>query len=97
MGQKSMNLQVLMNRVPDWILIPESVCVPYQVMEQALVANGKHELMTRLTLKILRTKSATKIKQRLLKAQMIVGGLEWKDHKILAQMQTAFQAFGIDD
>jgi alpha-glucan, water dikinase len=36
MGAKSNNLKHLKDKVPEWINLPESICLPFQVMEHAV-------------------------------------------------------------
>ena len=36
MGAKSNNLRILSTKVPSWVNLPESICLPFQMMEYAL-------------------------------------------------------------
>jgi hypothetical protein len=36
MGAKSNNLRILRDKLDSWILLPESACIPYKMLEYTL-------------------------------------------------------------
>ena len=36
MGNKSNNLRIMKDKIPSWINLPESICLPFQMMEYTL-------------------------------------------------------------
>jgi len=36
MGAKSNNLKIMSEKIPDWIQLPDSICLPFQLMEYTL-------------------------------------------------------------
>jgi alpha-glucan, water dikinase len=100
MGAKSNNIRVMSTKVPSWIHLPESICLPFQVMEYALqqcdpVGNARiGRLITRLS----KTKKLVKMSARLIRCKQIVLALEFneKDEK-LAQLKSHLLAFGVSE
>ena len=74
MGAKSNNLKVLKDKVPDWVHLPESVCVPFQFMEHALEVcdEAGYERIKRLIGRLSKTKSPSKMQARLIRCKKIV-------------------------
>ena len=43
MGAKSNNLKVLHDKLDKWVLLPESVCIPFKMLEYTLKLNPEIE------------------------------------------------------
>lgn len=100
MGAKSNNLKNLKDKLLDWINLPESICLPFQVMEYAVAVcdpTGSQKL-DRLMDKLGRTTNHTKMSARLLRAKQIVLSLKFneKDGK-LKSLRSSLKSFGIED
>lgn len=100
MGAKSNNLRILSTNVPSWVNLPESICLPFQMMEYALqgcdpVGNAR---IARLINRLSKTKKLEKMSARLIRCKQIVLALEFnpKDAK-LAQMKSLILAFGVPE
>jgi alpha-glucan,water dikinase len=74
MGAKSNNLKVLKEKTPDWMHVPESICLPFKLMEHFLAAcdpQGSARI-GRLINRLTKTKKAVKMAGRLLRCKQIV-------------------------
>ena len=86
--------------LPEWINVPESVCIPFQMMEHCLLTcdpQGAARLY-RLIQKLTKTTKLNKMTSRLFRAKQIVLGLHFKDDDAsLAYLQNSLKEFGIND
>lgn len=89
MGAKSCNLNILRSKVPSWLKIPESVCIPFQMMEHAvLVCSGLTVKLGNLMEKLHRTKNLTKLNVRLIRAKQMVLSLNFNyNDKLLKELK----------
>ena len=80
MGAKSNNLKVLSDSTPDWMHVPESICLPFKLMEHCLAScdpQGNNRIV-RLTRRLTRTKKVGMMAARLLKCKKIILNLSYE-------------------
>lgn len=71
MGAKSNNLKVLKDKIPAWMHVPESICLPFKLMEYFLEACdpvGKARI-DRLIRRLEKTKKVEGMAGRLLRCK----------------------------
>mmetsp|Transcript_27724 Transcript_27724/g.37026 ORF Transcript_27724/g.37026 Transcript_27724/m.37026 type:complete len:97 (+) Transcript_27724:573-863(+) len=80
MGAKSNNLKVLKEQLPDWMHVPESICLPFKVMEHCLrVCDPQGSArVERLVRRLTKTKKVDKMAGRLLRCKQIVLNLQYQ-------------------
>ena len=80
MGAKSNNLKILKEKIPNWLNVPDSICLPFKVMEHCLAACDPlgHARVQRLIRRLTKTKKVDKMAGRLLRCKQIVLGLKWE-------------------
>lgn len=71
MGAKSNNLKILKAKIPEWMHVPESICLPFKVMEYCVAACDPqgNARIGRLIRRLTRTKKVDKMATRLLKCK----------------------------
>ena len=80
MGAKSNNLKILKDRIPEWMHVPESICLPFRVMEHCLkVCDPQGSArVERLVRRLTKTKKVDKMAGRLLRCKQIVLNLQYQ-------------------
>ena len=102
MGAKSNNLKVLKEKIPDWMHVPDSICLPFKLMEHFLaVCDPKgNARISRLIQRLTKTKKFERMAGRLLRCKKIVLGLHHekaRDDPILNELKENLRQFGITD
>ena len=79
MGAKSNNLKILKDKIPDWMNVPDSICLPFKVMEHCLKACDPQGAarVERLVRRLTKTKKVEKMAGRLLRCKQIVLSLQY--------------------
>jgi len=103
MGAKSNNLKILKEKLPDWMHVPDSICLPFKVMEHCLAAcdpQGSARIQ-RLIRRLTRTKKVDKMTGRLLRCKQIILNLSFEKSNpldpVMLQLQQKLSQFGITD
>ena len=103
MGAKSNNLKVLSDRTPDWMHVPDSICLPFKLMEHCLAScdpQGNNRIV-RLTRRLTRTKKVDMMAARLLKCKKIILNLSYEraiqNDQTLRELKQGLANFGITD
>ena len=103
MGAKSNNLKILKDKTPDWMHVPESICLPFKVMEHFLQVCDPFgsERITRLVRRLTTTKKVDKMAGRLLRCKKIVMSLPYEralqQDPHMQELKRRLQEFGIAD
>ena len=103
MGAKSNNLKVLKDQTPDWLNVPESICLPFKVMEHCMGAcdlAGKQRI-ARLIRRLSKTRKFEKMAGRLLRCKQILLALKFEranpHDQVMIELKQKVMAFGVED
>ena len=102
MGAKSNNLKNLHSQIPKWMNVPESICIPFKMMEHTLnVADPQGSArIKRLINRLHKTKKVDKMAGRLLRCKQIILNLQYenaKNDKFVKELMQKLSSFGIKD